>query len=196
MTKLKLSTLAVFLVGMTMGAGLLLANATNLNGENRNPGAVALETPQPPQQELGAKSEGKPAETPADDLARKMWAILEVVEKNQRQPPPRQEVISNGAHDLLEAANVDPHAELARRVKDIDSEDKLRTLLREIWPKDKAATKAAALKLRRRCLTACSQAFRASRICSRKRRTRSRSSCVATATSAPVYRLVSMKRNS
>src|SRR6185295_4173546 len=91
--------------------------------------------------------EGKPADAPADDLARRTWAILDVVEKKHRQPPPRQEVILKGAQALLKAAKVAPPEDLALRVKDVASEDKLRTLLREIWPKDDMATKATALKL-------------------------------------------------
>lgn len=150
MTKLKLAAVFMFLLSTTVGAGMLLGKGAAWNGEAdqaHGPAAVAPEALQPRPQDRRQKAEDKPGVSPGDDLARRTWAILEVVEKNHVQPPPRRDVILKGTQALLKAANAATPEDLAQRISAVSSEEQLRTLLREIWPKDAVATKTAAAKL-------------------------------------------------
>ncbi len=97
----------------------------------RRPAAYGPEARAPGQEQPGE------ARRPAADLAKRTWAILEVVGKNHAQPPPRQDTLLKGALALLKGADVAPPEGLARRAAAVASEDGLRAFLSEIWPKDR-----------------------------------------------------------
>jgi C-terminal peptidase prc len=142
--KLKLTTVVVFLLSATVGGSVLLARAAV---QPREPGTAAagLQTPQrEPAQVPAKRDEDNPR---ADDLAGRLWAILELVEKNHVKPPARAEMVLAGARGLLQVANVTPPEDLTRRAAAVASEDQLRTLLRDLWPKEGPARAATAGKL-------------------------------------------------
>jgi C-terminal peptidase prc len=122
MRKTHLVTALLFLLGAAAGGtGALLVRA----GAPPQPAAEA------PSAE--AKSAAATKEEPAD-VARRVWAILEVVRHNHVEPPPRQQMVLGAARGLLKAADVAPPDDLPRRAADVADEGQLRAFLREIWP--------------------------------------------------------------
>lgn len=150
MTKLKLASLAALLLGAMVGSAALFGMETASNDEAGPVRKAATGTPDLLRQaalDRDGNDMEKPTEGAVDDLARRTWAILEVVEKNHIKPPNRNDVLLNGARALLKAANVDAPEDLAKRVSGVSSEQQLRALLRDIWPKDGVPTMTAAAKL-------------------------------------------------
>lgn len=73
---------------------------------------------------------------PADDLAKRVWAVLDAVEKHHLEPPPRADMIAAGVRGMLKAAGVTVPADLVDRSAAVASEEQLRTLIRDVWPVD------------------------------------------------------------
>jgi C-terminal peptidase prc len=135
MTKIK-SALVCLLVcaGVTVGPGLLLRESL-----------VAQSPPaQPPDKPPLAQARDKQAAStngPQDShfdptpLARRVWALICTVEKNDIEPRPRATMLSDGARSLFKAAKVEPPANLAERTAKLNTEQALASLLRDVWPR-------------------------------------------------------------
>jgi C-terminal peptidase prc len=135
--KLKLVGAIVLLLGTTIGVGVLSGSgAPGQGGSEPSPlvAEAAAQGVQPRQAGQSDNTKSQPAAAP-DDLARRAWAILDIIEKNHPQPPPRQEAILHGVQAMLKAANAAPPEDLARRVAQIGSEEQFRALLEELRPK-------------------------------------------------------------
>jgi carboxyl-terminal processing protease len=79
-------------------------------------------------------TEGTKAE-PSAVLARRVWAVTEVVLDRHLEPPARQEMLLGGLRALYQAAKTNPPADLQRRASDITRPEQLTALLREAWPR-------------------------------------------------------------
>ena len=84
---------------------------------------------------------------PGDDLAKRVWAVLDAVEKNHLEPPPRADAIAAGVRAILKAAGATAPADLDDRAAAVASEEQLRTLVRDVWPADGGEKKLADDKL-------------------------------------------------
>jgi C-terminal peptidase prc len=140
MTKLKFATAVMCFLSVTAGAGALLATTT-MRWPQAEPGnrltAAGRRAPPATRPAEAEKEDPRLAEPPAaDTLAKRVWAIMEVVAKNHVQPPSRKEMLFGGAKALLKAANAPLPEDLDRRVSAIDNDQQLGTFLRDIWPKD------------------------------------------------------------
>ncbi len=132
--------------GASVGAGALTLRTQA--AENASEGQAAAARPNAPA--AAAKQPGdRPGEArPAGgDLAKRTWAILEVVEKKHLRPPPRHETILKGAQALLKASDTAAPEDLARRAAAVTSEDQLRAFLSDLWPKGRSGEGAAGRKL-------------------------------------------------
>jgi C-terminal peptidase prc len=81
---------------------------------------------------------------PADDVAKRVWAVLDAVEKHHLAPPPRADLIAAAVRGMLKAAGIPAPADLADRAAAVASEEQLRTLVRDVWPADGGEKKLAA----------------------------------------------------
>jgi C-terminal peptidase prc len=141
MTRLHVATAVIFLLSATAGAGVLLARAGGRQpGPTRGDGLAAAGPEAPPAARQGGANKGgdEPAETPsaAGALAGRVWAILDLVEKNHVKPPSRKEMILAGAKALLQSAGAAPPENLDRRASAVDSERQVGAFLRDLWPRD------------------------------------------------------------
>lgn len=84
---------------------------------------------------------------PGDDVAKLVWAVLDAVEKNHFEPPPRADTIAAGVRGMLQASGAPAPEDLATRAAAVASEEQLRTLLRDVWPLDGGEKKLPADKL-------------------------------------------------
>src|SRR5262245_38463703 len=84
---------------------------------------------------------------PGEDVAKRVWAVLDAVEKNHLEPPPRADAIAAGVRGMLQAAGAPAPADLDDRAAAVVSEEQLRTLLRDVWPADGGSKNLAADKL-------------------------------------------------
>jgi carboxyl-terminal processing protease len=84
---------------------------------------------------------------PADDVAKRVWAVLDAVEKNHLKPPPRADVIADGVRGMLKAARASAPTDLDDRAAAVTSEEQLRALIRDVWPADGGERKLAADEL-------------------------------------------------
>ncbi len=77
------------------------------------------------------------AAPPAQDTASaagRAWAITEVALDRHIAPCSRQEMLLGGTRALLRAAEIDPPADLGRRVSTITTPEQWVAFLREVWP--------------------------------------------------------------
>jgi C-terminal peptidase prc len=141
MSKIKTALLFVIVCGsIAAGPGLLLrqglvAQAPEAHAHNSVapvPGAL------PDQKEEKRAKDGvgpKAASYDTRPLARRVWAIITTVEKNDIEPRPRALVLSDGAASFLKTAKVAPPANLPARIAALSSEEELAAFLKGIWPK-------------------------------------------------------------
>ncbi|HEY1378344.1 MAG TPA: sigma-70 family RNA polymerase sigma factor [Gemmataceae bacterium] len=134
-TGLKLATAAAVLLAAAAGGAALIATAAPAGAVPQG-GLVA--GGQPPRREPApppAKPADATADAPAGEVAGRVWAVLDVVEQNHPNPPPRAELILAGLQGLLRAADAPAPDDLARRAAVVTSAEQLRALLRDVWPK-------------------------------------------------------------
>jgi C-terminal peptidase prc len=142
MSKIKTALLFVIVcASVATGPGLLVrqglvaqAADTQARDNSRAPAPGAL----PDQNEEKRAKDGvgpKVAPYDARPLARRVWAILTTVEKNDIEPRPRALILSDGATSFLKTAKVTPPANLPARVAALSSEEQLAAFLTGIWPK-------------------------------------------------------------
>jgi carboxyl-terminal processing protease len=72
-------------------------------------------------------------------VARRAWALTEIVLDKHLDPCTRQEMLLGAAAALVEAGGAEPSPDLSRRVSAITTEEQFVALLREAWPKGEAA---------------------------------------------------------
>jgi carboxyl-terminal processing protease len=85
--------------------------------------------------------------SPGDDVAKRVWAVLDAVEKTHLAPPPRAEAIAAGVRGMLNEAGDTVPADLAERAAAVASEEQLRTLVHDVWPAEGGEKKLADDKL-------------------------------------------------
>jgi hypothetical protein len=145
MTTLK-TTLAVFLAvgAAALGPGLFLrqgavAKQSTASPQTASPPAANQPSASPEAVEApadgAAKGGLKKSTYDASPLARRWWAIMDLVEKSHLEPCPRRDMILAGAKTLLTAAKADLPADLESRASETTSEEQLAAFLAEIWPK-------------------------------------------------------------
>jgi carboxyl-terminal processing protease len=82
-----------------------------------------------------AKEKAKEAPYKTGPLAKRAWAVTELVLERQLDPPARQQMLLNGLRELLRdktAATQD----LGGRVSRVTTEEQFAALLEEVWPRD------------------------------------------------------------
>ncbi len=114
----------VLLVGVT--AGLLACPQLPARGADTAGASKARDT----------KAKVVPVAGPkhVDELAKRIFAITEVVLDHHIQPPTRQEMILVGLQSACAVKKVSV-PDLGRRVSDVRTLDELSNLLRDVWPK-------------------------------------------------------------
>jgi carboxyl-terminal processing protease len=123
------------------GSSILVAQALNPKPAKATPEHAAAASK--PAHETPAISGRQEAPYDPAPLARRVWGIMDLVEKNHIEPPTRQAMIEAGARALLATAAVKVPTDLPRRSAAAKSEAQFTALLREIWPttiRDKAVT--------------------------------------------------------
>jgi carboxyl-terminal processing protease len=101
----------------------------------------------PAQGAEGEKTGAKPAPPNPEVLARRLWAVTELVLNTHIDPPARQEMLLGGVKALLKATATVQAQGLSRRVSGIQGEKEFAALLRDFWPRGKAGQGAEADKL-------------------------------------------------
>ncbi len=80
-------------------------------------------------------------------LARRLWAVTELVAKHHPEPPARADMLAATAAAVCKEAKVAPPADLKRLAADVSSADQLAAFLKSVWPAGEAAKKPAQEKL-------------------------------------------------
>jgi C-terminal peptidase prc len=144
MTALKTTlTVLVALSAAAIGPGLLLqqvlvAKLATTSSEGQASAAIGPQLP-------GTRTTNTPAHGTAQDgskkttydsrpLARRWWAIMELVEKTHLEPCSRRDMVLAGTTALLNAAKAAVPADMERRASGIANVEQLATLLAAIWP--------------------------------------------------------------
>ncbi len=90
------------------------------------------------------------AKAPVDRVtvfARKVWTITDLILQNHLEPGARPEMLQAGIKALLQAAKVEPPADLAQRVARLGNREQLTSLLQELWPRAEGPQALPAEKL-------------------------------------------------
>jgi C-terminal peptidase prc len=131
MTRIKITALVILVLGTVAGTGTLVC---------RSPAA-----PGRPEVEAGPGNDGQAGERGRETapvpvpFAHRLWSMLDLVEKNHPEPPPRAEMIIGAAKALYKAAGAEPPDDLNRRVAGLTSREQLTTFIDSIWPRAAAA---------------------------------------------------------
>jgi C-terminal peptidase prc len=144
MTTFKTTVVIVLALGAAaLGPGLFLQQrlVAKLPGAtpplDRQAAAQApVSEPQNSQQSAGNQVVDRTKEPRYDagPLARRLWAIMDLVGKVHLEPCPRRDMILAGANALLKSAKTPLPADLDSRAAAITSVDQLAVFLTEIWP--------------------------------------------------------------
>ena len=144
MTTLKATLTVLVAVGAaTLGPGLLVQQvlvaklATTLPSEPAHTG-IAPQSPAPQTVKPPARGappvDSKESKYDPHPLARRWWAIMELVEKTHLEPCSRRDMILAGAAALLHTAKATTPTDIEDRVSRIASSEQLATFLATIWP--------------------------------------------------------------
>jgi C-terminal peptidase prc len=68
------------------------------------------------------------------DVARRAWVVTDLGLDRHIDPCSRQEMLLGGTRTLLRAADIDPPADLGRRVSAVTTPEQWAAFLREVWP--------------------------------------------------------------
>jgi RNA polymerase sigma-70 factor (ECF subfamily) len=144
MTSLKTTlTVLVALGAVTIGPGLLLqqvlvAKLAPAAAASQPHAALSPQLPDAPAAKpppRGTAPDGSnESKYDARPLARRWWAIMELIEKTHLEPCSRRDMILAGATALLHVAKTPAPADLERRVSGIANVEQLATFLAAIWP--------------------------------------------------------------
>jgi C-terminal peptidase prc len=144
MTTCKTTLIIVLVLGAAaVGPGLFLQQRLIAN----LPGAGPQQDRQAaaPARVSGPEKSAQPASSQVEDrttqprydagpLARRLWAVMELVEKDHLEPCPRLEMILAGATALLKSAKADSPPDLDSRAATITNVEQLSAFLSQIWP--------------------------------------------------------------
>jgi C-terminal peptidase prc len=150
MSKIKTALLFAIVCGsVAAGPGLLLrqslvAQAAETQAQVSSGAQASAALPDKKKDEKSAKEGVGSKLAPYDtrSLARRVWAVLTTVEKNDIEPRARELVLLDGAKSLLKTAKLTAPVNLPARIAALTSEEKLAAFLNEVWPKPNAGTVA------------------------------------------------------
>jgi RNA polymerase sigma factor (sigma-70 family) len=146
MSKLRLLTLALLMLAASTGSGWFLLRLAAVPPPRVKP----VLQPGPTHRLEFAKP---PIVPPAVAiLSRRLWNVMDLVDKNHLKPPTREEMILAAMHALLKAAEAPVPAALAQRAAVVAREDQLAVLLRDFWPGAANAAETVTAPLARACL--------------------------------------------
>jgi C-terminal peptidase prc len=150
MNKLKvILTFVVVTCGVTVAPALLVRQG--LFAEPPQPRGTSNNEPTGPTDavpnQTSASLSGKPAPFDPGPLARRVWAIVETVEKNDIEPRPRAVILLGGVQSLFKAANTAAPPGLREKIEALATPEELTVFLRDVWPKSRAEQTAPAGKL-------------------------------------------------
>jgi C-terminal peptidase prc len=77
------------------------------------------------------------------ELARRIWAVTELVAKHHPAPPARATMLAEAAEALRKQAGLAPPADLLRLAGEVAGPEQLAAFLKSVWPPDGAGKKAA-----------------------------------------------------
>jgi C-terminal peptidase prc len=131
----KLLAPVVLLALAAVGGGFVLLGADSPRpvlerASASNPPDPAPKT-EPP---AGAKKDAEAAPAGPASLARRAWAVMDVVQEKHLTPPARKDMTLGAAKALLKASDGKVPDDLARRTADVTTEAQLAALFREFWP--------------------------------------------------------------
>jgi C-terminal peptidase prc len=147
MSKIKTALLFVIVCGsVAAGPGLMLrqslvaqaAQAQSRDSSDARASAALTDQKEEKSARDGVGAKAAPYDTRS--LARRVWAVLTTVEKNDIEPRARELVLSDGAKNFLKTAKVTAPAILPAQIAALNSEEKLAAFLKEVWPKPGAGS--------------------------------------------------------
>jgi C-terminal peptidase prc len=154
MSKIKTALLFLVVCGsVAAGPGLLLrqslvAQAPETQARENSSSPSSGRLPDQKEEKHAKDGEGlKVAPYDTRPLARRVWAILTTVEKNDIEPRPRALILSEGATSFLKTTKAAPPADLPARIAALTSEEELAAFLKGVWPKPGAGQAAPDDKL-------------------------------------------------
>lgn len=80
------------------------------------------------------RADESPSATDTVAIAKRVWAITEVVLAQHVEPPSRQEMLLAGMRGLDKAGRASPTPDLSRRVSEVVTEEQWAKLVRDMWP--------------------------------------------------------------
>lgn len=110
-------------------------------------GAGAAMRPSPAEQPAAPAVAAEETTDRLTALARRLWAVTELVAKHHPEPPARADLLTATAMALCKEAGLAAPADLPRRAADVSGPEQLAAFLKAVWPTGEAEKKATPEKL-------------------------------------------------
>ena len=150
MSKIKSALVCVLVcAAVTVGPGLRLRESLVAQSPlTQPPDKASLERARDKQ--TASKTGSQESHFDPTPLARRVWALICTVERNDIEPKPRAMILAGGVRSLLKAAQVEPPANLSQRTAKLNTDQELASFLRDVWPRRETSGKCRTISWRRR----------------------------------------------